>query len=463
MKNLAVFLLRNRPIGVLIAAACGATIFLWLSTISFASIVSGNFSYASSTQPTATTLTINKPTSSTDDVLLATIAIHGGSEAPVSGVPSGWTLIASTTNGANLTLLSYWKKDTGSEPSNYTWTVVGSTFAGGAITAYSGVDPENPVNVVSDSYGFSTTAITAPATTTAASTTVVAVFAVDEGKSSNQDAYFSQPTGMTEKFDKTKTSLGPSIALDEATQASAGTFESVSSSISGGGNSKNWATQVIALRRPLIHFDNNSSNYTLTSGSSLTTSHTVGGNNRILFVSLTLWVAGNPANADVISGVSFNGAQMTQVGKAATHLTENPLETYLYCLVAPDTGTHDIVASTTGSVAGIWEASASYTGAAQTCTPDALATNAGDSSSVTGTVTTVADNDWVIMGSYLGDGVGSAGSGTTIRAISPTPQNRESVSDNGSGKSPAGSVTLTVNGSNSDHMGSVTAAIAPAE
>ena len=81
-------------------------------------------------------------------------------------------------------------------------------------------------------------------------------------------------------------------------------------------------------------------------------------------------------------------------------------------------------------------------------------------SSISGTVTTLADNDWVVMGSYSGNGNTSAGTGTTIRATSPT-QDRQVISDNGGPKHPAGNVTLTIN-NDSDRVGSITAAIAPA-
>jgi hypothetical protein len=214
-----------------------------------------------------------------------------------------------------------------------------------------------------------------------------------------------------------------------------------------------------------IAFDAASSNYTNSPGTSITTSHTVSGSNRILFVSVTLRQNCGDCVGDLLTGVTYNGTPMTQVGKVATHPgTADPIETYLYYLIAPATGTHNIVASYSalGGVADdVQVASASYTGGSQLGL-DASAVSADNliQSSISGTVTTATDNDWVVMGSYSGDGNTSAGSGTTIRATSPT-LDRQVLSDHGGAKSPPGSVTLTVN-NNNDRVGSITAAFAPA-
>src|SRR5713226_8159721 len=77
---------------------------LLFSSLAFAAISSGDFKTASSVQVTTTSLTISKPTVSTGDLMLATIAIHGGSSAIISTVPTGWTQIAKTDNDANITL-----------------------------------------------------------------------------------------------------------------------------------------------------------------------------------------------------------------------------------------------------------------------------------------------------------------------------------------------------------------------
>jgi Concanavalin A-like lectin/glucanases superfamily len=247
MQQLASFAYSHRRLVSLIIGVST----LCVSAVAFAAISSGAFTTASSVQVTTTTLTINKPTTSTGDLMLATIAIHGGSSANISAVPTGWTQIARTDNDAALRLVSYWKIDSASEPSSYQWVIDGQTTAKGGITAYSGVDSSNPIDVPAQgNTGLSSSATTSAITTTSASDTVVAVFAVDEGKSSNSGSYFSPASGMSEKFDVSNTPFGPSISLQEAVQTTPGTFSSKSSSISGGNKPRNWATQMIALKMP---------------------------------------------------------------------------------------------------------------------------------------------------------------------------------------------------------------------
>ena len=88
MKNRTVSFFSNGSVGVFIAAAIGAAILMWVSGVAVASISSGNLATASSTQVTTTNVTINKPSTATGDVMLATIAVHGGSSVVVSSVPS---------------------------------------------------------------------------------------------------------------------------------------------------------------------------------------------------------------------------------------------------------------------------------------------------------------------------------------------------------------------------------------
>ena len=58
---------------------------------------------------------------------------------------------------------------------------------------------------------------------------------------------------MTEKYDATNVTLGPSIAAFDVLQVSAGSSGSKSSTVSGNKN-RNWAAQQIALRRaPIGH------------------------------------------------------------------------------------------------------------------------------------------------------------------------------------------------------------------
>lgn len=209
-----------------------------------------------------------------------------------------------------------------------------------------------------------------------------------------------------------------------------------------------------------IQFDAASSNISSSPGTSITTAHTVSGDNRVLFVSVT--TANSGGGGDVVSGVTYDGTSMTLAGKVATYSgSPDGLETYLYYLFAPAVGSHDIVVSYSSLSGYVWVANASYKNVSQSGL-DAVATSSANlqQSSISGSVTTNADNAWVVMGSFSGDGNTSAGAGTTVRATSPT-LDRQVLSDGGGPKHPAGSATLSID-NNNDRVASVTAAIAPA-
>lgn len=144
-------------------------------------------------------------------------------------------------------------------------------------------------------------------------------------------------------------------------------------------------------------------------GTSLTWTHKCTGLNRILFVA----VFGHNAS-DTITGVTYNGVAMTLVRKQQV-----PIDrwVYLFALIAPDEGTHDIVVTSNASVA-IAGDSASYTGARQYDNPDvsAVKTSAG-TATITSDLITLTDMSWTFL---VAKGGGSsspiAGTGATLRA-----------------------------------------------
>lgn len=125
---------------------------------------------------------------------------------------------------------------------------------------------------------------------------------------------------------------------------------------------------------------------------SKTLSHTCSGSNRILWVTVaTDGISGR----DSITGVTYNGVAMTQAIKKQNANADHYV--YLYYLIAPDTGTHDIVASCSES-ANIGVSAISYTGAKQSSQPDATASlNDNDGgSTITQSLTLVASECWLV-------------------------------------------------------------------
>ena len=283
---------------------------LSVAAVALAAIVSGTSTSNASTQVTVTQLKLNRPSVSAGDLMLASVAINGGSSAVVDAYPSGWTEVKRTDNDTNVTLITYSKIASGSEPTDYTWNIHGQTQAAGGITPYSGVDSIDTSAGYGDNFGFGTTASTSAITTIGNNEEVVALFAADIGKTSNAGAYFSTVAGMTEKYDQSNTPFGPSTAADDAIQATAGTAGSKSTTISGG-KPRYWAAQQIALRPVAIQYDAESSNFSSSPGTSITTSHTVAGSNTVLFASVTTTCTGP---GDVVTGVTYNGTAMTQAG-----------------------------------------------------------------------------------------------------------------------------------------------------
>lgn len=158
-----------------------------------------------------------------------------------------------------------------------------------------------------------------------------------------------------------------------------------------------------------IAFDASSADADTTN--SLTFSHTTGGSDRILFCMAYI---NEGSGQDRVSGITYNGDAMTLVDK---NLIASDY-TYLFYLIAPDTGTNDVVISLNSSV-GILGACGSYTGADQTSQPDSFDTNtagpAGGATSLTTSTTVVEDDSWLVgAGRWMSGGI-AAGTGGFLR------------------------------------------------
>ena len=125
----------------------------------------------------AGSLVINKPTgTASGDLLIAAITLNGNVTIPSGGVPAGWTRLRVVPNGANLSLVTYWKVATGAEPANYTWTLSASGRADGAILRITGEDPANPIDTSSQSTGTGTALSATGVNTAGDQELLVAVF-----------------------------------------------------------------------------------------------------------------------------------------------------------------------------------------------------------------------------------------------------------------------------------------------
>lgn len=183
---------------------------------------------------------------------------------------------------------------------------------------------------------------------------------------------------------------------------------------------------------------------------SVTQAHTCTGSNLILWVGIMVY---EPTGGDCITGVTYNGVAMTQDSKIACSSTE---ELYLYYLVNPATGTNNIVVSASTTVDEFYVRAASYTGVAQSSPSIRTSSGPTSATSLTTTLTTTADNSWLV-GIYNSNGSDlSAGTNTTARNSS----SGKIFCDTNAAQTPAGSKSMQVTGTSSTKTG-LMVAIAP--
>jgi len=201
-----------------------------------------------------------------------------------------------------------------------------------------------------------------------------------------------------------------------------------------------------------IVYDNKSAG-SVASATSLTVAHTCSSSaNRVLFINVVL------AASDVLTSVKYAGASATLLNKYGTS-TNNGAFVYAYMLVAPATGTNNIVV-TTSSASYIGVQAASYTGVAQTGTYSASSTPAYDDGDgqVTSNPINVGAGGCLLAFVYIQDG-------TSTISASPLQTLSSSTTYGGIGASAAytafngSSVTSTINESGSDNLAIFTIAL----
>jgi len=198
-----------------------------------------------------------------------------------------------------------------------------------------------------------------------------------------------------------------------------------------------------------IAFDAASGNEYDGSGTSVTVAHTCTGDNRILFA-----VAVGSNESDTLTSCTYNSASMTLIDKLQV---SGDRWVYLFYLIAPATGTNNLTANfseiTDPTING-----ASYTGVSQTGQPDSNNTGTADSTTLTISTTTVADNCWLVMGVKNTQSTPVAGTGTTRRDTGGAA----GILDSNGAKSPAGSYSLEETQTPSGQMGGIIASFSPA-
>lgn len=187
------------------------------------------------------------------------------------------------------------------------------------------------------------------------------------------------------------------------------------------------------------------------SGTSTTYAHNCSGSDRILFQQAY------STTGDDVTGITYNGVSMTQIAKISKDGSSEKL--YLYYLIAPATGSNNVVITRSGSGGFLHGATASFTGALQSGVPDSSAsaaqTVAATSQSIS--TTTVLDNCWLV-GAWVCDNGGiTGGSATTVRG---GDTGFDVIVSGSAAVTPAGSSALAVSYSSTKAAG-IVASFAP--
>lgn len=115
-----------------------------------------------------------------------------------------------------------------------------------------------------------------------------------------------------------------------------------------------------------------------------TLSHTCAGTNRLLRVNVMHY-----DSSDDVSGVTYNGVAMTAVPSGDATNGQYWLSTFY--LIAPDTGTHDVIVTVTGNVFDIGITAVSYTDVHQSVPLGTAVTATGTSTAPSVTVSSASD------------------------------------------------------------------------
>lgn len=187
---------------------------------------------------------------------------------------------------------------------------------------------------------------------------------------------------------------------------------------------------------------------------STTFSHTCTGSNLILFVS----AEGGNHDGDTVTGATYAGATMRLITKEQSRTNTNYV--YLYYLLNPATGANNVVVTRSGGASTFPASSASYTGVKQSLQPDAYNTgtkNFSNDSTANGSITTVADNCWLVMANQFEDMTGISSSNGTVRQSGT----RNAICDSNGSKGTAGSGKLLTVTAGNDNLSWVLASFQP--
>lgn len=129
---------------------------------------------------------------------------------------------------------------------------------------------------------------------------------------------------------------------------------------------------------------------------SVTISHTVAGSDRLLVVGASMWQT--VYNTGNVTGITYNGDALTLGPDVTVQALTYGLRSQIWYLVAPDTGTNNLVLTITGTteLLALRTGTLSLTGASQSSPLDTSATNTGTSNTLSSSVTTGFNGEYIV-------------------------------------------------------------------
>lgn len=183
----------------------------------------------------------------------------------------------------------------------------------------------------------------------------------------------------------------------------------------------------------------------VTTGTSQTIAYTCSGSDRLLLVGIMI-----SSSSDLVTGVTYSGTAMSRQGTTNDAFGSNRF--YLYSLIAPATGSNNVVISLSSSTS-MSSVALSYTGVKQTGFPDSSVTSGGSTGTTSFSLnfTTVADNCWLACVGRDLDSAFTPSAGTTDR-VQTTVVPIQGSDSNGA-RTPAGSQSLAWTSGGSNRIG----------
>lgn len=158
------------------------------------------------------------------------------------------------------------------------------------------------------------------------------------------------------------------------------------------------------------------------SGTSLTFAHTTSSSTN---GAMTACVKGD--FSDIITGATYNGVSMTLVGK----LVNGGLWTYMYYLLNPAAGTHNVVVSASGTSFLIQAEVETLIGVKQTSNPTTSTTSSNTSAPLTTTRTSTADGSWMVECAASSAGIDTGGYVNFVKRAEDLDFNTMTIGDYG--------------------------------